>query len=444
MDETEKVTLTMREIDRLRVIRDVLEGRIQQQQGAAQIELSVRQTRRLCRRVEAQGARGMSHGLRGKASNHQLRPGVLEHALELVAAHYHDFGPAFANEKLLERHGIDLSTYVLRKNMIAAGLWRPKRHKPFHRAWRQRRSCVGEMTQVDGSDHDWFEGRGPRCSLIIFIDDATSKVLLGRFAKAEDTLTLMRLAREYLRRHGRPQSYYVDKDSIYKVNRQADIDEQLRDEQPMSQFTRAMTELGIKVICAHSPQAKGRVERVFKTLQHRLVLDLRLAGISNMEDGNRFLDQGYWDRHNARFAVSPANSTEAHRKLLPEHRLDRILSLRSPRTVVHDYTLRYQNKFLQVLEHQPVRVKPGDRLAVEIRLDGSTHLLFKGEYLNFKPIDKRPYRPYLVAHPGAARSCTDTPKGQGSIPAKNHPWRRLFLSGPHRVGLPPLAHWPGR
>jgi hypothetical protein len=444
MDETEEVTLTMREIDRLRVIRDVLEGRIQQQQGAAQIGLSTRQTRRLCRRVEGQGARGIRHGLRGKPSNHQLQQGILKRALGLVTAHYWDFGPTFANEKLLERHGIELSTYVLRKNMITEGLWRPKRHKPFHRAWRQRRSCVGEMAQVDGSEHDWFEGRGQRCSLIIFVDDATSKVLLGRFAKAEDTLTLMRLAREYLRRYGRPQSYYVDKDSIYKVNRQAAIDEQLRDEQPMTQFTRAMTELGIKVICAHSPQAKGRVEREFKTLQHRLVLELRLAGVSNMEDGNRFLAQGYWDRHNARFAVAPAKALDAHRKLLPEHRLDCILSLRTPRSVAQDYTLRYDNKFFQVLEHQPVRVKPGDRPEVEIRLDESMHLRFKGEYLNFKPIDKRPYRPYLVANPRAARSCTDTPKGPGSIPAKNHPWRRLFLSGPYRVGLPLLPHEGGR
>jgi hypothetical protein len=234
MDDTEEVTLTMREIDRLRVIRDVLDDRIQQQEGAAQMGLSSRQVRRLCWRVATHGARGIRHGLRGKPGNHQLAPGLLERALELVAAHYRDFGPTFANEKLLERHGLDISTFALRQSMVAKGLWRPKRHKPFHRAWRPRRSCVGEMTQVDGSEHDWFEGRGPRCTLITFVDDATSKVLLGRFAKAEDTLTLMRLAQEYLRHYGRPQAYYVDKDSIYKINRQADLDEQLRDEQPMT------------------------------------------------------------------------------------------------------------------------------------------------------------------------------------------------------------------
>ena len=439
MDDTEVIGLSMREIDRLRVIRDVLEGRIQQQQAAEQIKRSTRQVRRLCRRVAVQGARGMCHGLRGRPSNHQLAIGLRERALKLVAAHYHDFGPTFANEKLLERHGLSLSTYALRRGMMKDGLWRPKRHKPFHRAWRPRRSCVGELVQLDGSDHDWFEGRGPRCTLIPFVDDATSRVLLGRFAKSEDTLTLMRLAQVYLRRYGRPQAFYVDKDSIYKVNRQADVDEQLRDEHSMTQFTRAMTELGIEVICAHSPQAKGRVERGFKTHQHRLVRELRLAGACSIEDGNRFLDQGYFDGHNTRFSVEAANTTDAHRKLLAEHRLAEILSLRSTRTVFNDYTLRYVNKFFQVLGHQPVRVSPGDRVEVEVRLDGTTHLRFKGAYLNFKPIEKRPYRPFLQAQPSAAKQRKDDSKGVGSIPAKDHPWRRFFI-GPHHVALPLLNH----
>jgi hypothetical protein len=439
MDDTEVIGLSMREIDRLRVIRDVLDRRILQREAAEQLRRSTRQVRRLCRRVAAQGTRGIRHGLRGRPSNHQLAIGLRARALKLVATHYHDFGPTFANEKLLERHGLELSTFALRQGMVKEGLWRPRRHKPFHRAWRPRRSCVGELVQLDGSDHDWFEGRGPRCTLIPFVDDATSRVLFGRFAKSEDTLTLMRLAQAYLRRYGRPQAFYVDKDSIYKVNRQADVDEQLRDEQPMTQFTRAMNELGIEVICANSPQAKGRVERGFKTHQHRLVLELRLAGASSMDDGNRFLDQGYFDNHNARFAVEAANATDAHRKLLPEHRLEEILSLRTPRTIFNDYTFRHENKFFQVLEHQPVRVKPGDRVQVEVRLDGTMHLRCNEAYLNFKPIEKRPYRPFLQAQPSAAKQRRDDSKGVGSIPGKDHPWRRFFI-GPHRVALPPLIH----
>lgn len=437
MDPTEILVLSMREIDRLRVIRDTLEGRLLQREAATQLRLGPRQVRRLCRRIEREGAKGIRHGLRGKPSNNRLDSGLLDRALKLVAAHYRDFGPTLANEKLRQRHGLVLSTPTLRKGMTKAGLWRPKRHKPFHRAWRPRKACVGEMAQVDGSEHDWFEGRGPRCSLIIFIDDATSKILLARFVKAEDTLTLMLLAREYLRKYGRPLAFYVDKDSIYKTNRDASLDEQLRDEQPMTQFTRAMSELGIEVICAHSPQAKGRVERGFKTHQDRLVKELRLAGASSMEDGNRFLAQHYVEGHNTRFAREAANSTDAHRRLLPEHRLDQILSLRSERTLFNDYTLRYRNKFFQVLEHQPVRVSPGDRMQVETRLDGTMHLRFKDAYLNFKPIDKRPYSPYLKAQPSAGKLYRDPRvKGVGSTPAKDHPWRRYFSAGPHRVSLP--------
>ena len=431
----------MAELDRLRVIRDALEGRLRQLQAAAQLRLSPRQVRRLCRRVQHNGALGIRHGLRGKPGNHRLARGLLERALKLVAAHYADFGPSFANEKLLERHGLALSTYALRLGMIREGMWRPKHRKPFHRAWRPRRACLGEMAQVDGSEHDWLEGRGPRCVLIAFIDDATSKVLLLRFVESEDTLTLMRLAWEYLRRFGRPICFYVDKDSIYKINRQASLEEEVRDEQPMTQFTRAMSEVGTEVITANSPQAKGRVERLFKTLQDRLVKDLRLAGISSMDGANRFLDQGYLDRHNARFADEPANPTDAHRKLLPEHKLERILSLRTERTLFNDFTLRYQKQFFQVLEHQPVRVAPKDKIEVEVRLDGTTHLRFKDAYLNYKPIPKRPYRAYLDAQPSRRKQYDDPRiKGVGSTPAKDHPWRRLFLAGPHRLALPLSRH----
>lgn len=437
MEPTE-VTLNMREIDRLRVIRDVIDGRLLQVQAANQLKRSPRQVRRLCRRVEQRGAVGIRHGLRGKTGNHQLAGGLLERALQLIRTHYSDFGPKFANEKLEERHGLVLSDSVLRKGMIEAGIWRAKRPKPFHRAWRPRKACLGEMVQVDGSEHDWFEGRGPRCTLMAFIDDATSKVVLARFGEAEDTLTLMRLTLDYLKRYGRPQNFYVDKDSIYKVNRQASLDEELRDEQPITQFTRAMGELGITVICANSPQAKGRVERLFKTFQDRLVKDLRLAGVASISGGNQFLANGYLDGHNSRFAEEPANKTDAHRKLLGTHRLDEILSLRTERTLFNDYTLQYQKRFLQVLAHQTVRVTPRDKIKVEIRLDGTTHLKFKGTYLNFKPIDKRPYRPILTAQPSRTKQYDDPRiKGLGSIPAKNHPWRNFRLySSSFRVNLP--------
>jgi hypothetical protein len=197
-----------------------------------------------------------------------------------------------------------------------------------------------------------------------------------------------------------------------------------------------MGELSVKVICADSPQAKGRVERGFDTHQDRLVKELRLAGISDMEAGNSFLHAVYIDGHNARFAVKPASPSDAHKPLLPEHNLDHILSLRAGRTLFNDRTLRFQNKFFQLFEEQPVRISPKDKVEVEIRLDGTTHLRAKSYYLRFRPIEKRPYRPYLAAQPSRAKQYDDPRiKGVGSKPAKDHPWRRLFLNGPYRVAL---------
>ena len=428
------LTMSMHEIDRLKVIHEVLRKKLRQRHAAQQLDLSVRQVKRLCRRVRQEGNRGIIHRLRDQPSNHRLEPGLLDRALELVRSRYFDFGPTFANEKLQKVHGIELSTRTLRQGMIQTELWKPKRQKPKHRTWRERRACVGMLTQLDGSPHDWFEGRGPACTLLIYIDDATGRILYGEFVHTEDTLTLMRTTKTYLLRYGRPIAFYVDKDSIYKVNRQASIEEQLRDGQPMTQFTRAMEELGITVIAANSPQAKGRVERGFKTHQDRLVKELRLVGISTMEAANKFLREVYVPDHNARCAVDPANRTDAHRPLLKPHRLEEILSLRTERTVFNDFTVRFQNQFFQVLPDQPVRVRPKSKVLVEVRLDGSTHLRFKDQYLNFKPIAKRLYTPF---YEGRRMPMATAKRPESCKPGKHHPWRNFTLQKP--LPLPPPA-----
>jgi len=243
----------------------------------------------------------------------------------------------------------------------------------------------------------------------------------------------MAAAKSYLLINGRPMFWYVDKDSIYKINRQASIEEQLRDEQPLTQFTRAMKELGVEVINADSPQAKGRVERGFGTHQDRLVKELRLAGISNMEDGNIFLAEVYVPKHNARFAVAPENNTNVHRPLLKSHCLEEILSLRTERTIANDYTVRKDNQFFQLLADQPVRVKPKDKLLVEIRLDGSRHMRFKGWYLNFKSIAKPPYRAFYAGKKEAASAAGPVKPNK---PAKNHPWRRYNFVAPKAAAIP--------
>ena len=434
----EALTMSHRDIDRLRVIRDVLDKKLTQIEAASILKLCDRQVRRLCGQIRSRGHRGILHGLKGQPSNNQLDAEMLGMALSaLHNPRWEGFTAVFAQQKLESLHGIALSDTTVRKLMTKTEIARSRRRGAKHRAWRERRACVGMLIQLDGSEHDWFEGRGPKCALLVYIDDATSKIFHAEFVKVEDTFNLMRSTGLYLRKHGRPVALYVDKDSIYTVNRKASIDEELRDEDPITQFKRAMNELGVEVILANSPQAKGRVERSFDTHQDRLVKELRLANINDMEAGNAFLRDVYIDDHNSRFAVNPASETNAHRPLLAGHRLDEILSQRTERTIANDYTVRFQKRLFQIAEDQPVRVCPKDTVEVEIRLDGSTHLRAKGCYLRFKPIEKRPYRPLLQAQPSKGKVYDDPRlKGLGSTPSKDHPWRRLFLNGPHRVALP--------
>jgi len=424
------LTMSMNEADRLKVIHEVLEGKLKQGLAGQQLGLGRRQIIRLCKQVRQKGHRGIIHGLRGHPSNNQLEPGLLDKALRLIKSKYWDFGPTFASEKLLKLHGINISIGALRTGMIQDGTWKPRKHKTKHRAWRERRVCVGMLVQLDGSDHAWLEDRGPKFVLIVYIDDATSRILYAEFVHVEDTLTLMRTTKAYLLRYGRPIAYYVDKDSIYKINRQTTIEEELRDVDPITQFTRAMEELNIEVIAADSPQAKGRVERGFGTHQDRLVKELRLAGICTMAAANKFLWEIYIPDHNMRCAVDPVNHTDAHRPLLKSHHLEEILSLRTERTIFNDFTVRFQNKFFQVLPDQSIRVRPKDKVFVEIRLDGSKHLRFKDKYLNFKTIEKRPYKPYWVAHKEPAASAMSSVPYK---PPKDHPWRHLPINKPRLV-----------
>ena len=432
--------MSQREINRNHVIRNVLEGRSIQKDAAKTLCLSERQIRRLCARVRNEGARGIVHRLRGQPSNNQIDPELLEKAL--CALHeplWEGFGPKFASEKLGRYHCIKLSKETVRQLMLQTEVWVKGRRGWKHRQWRERRISVGMLVQLDGSDHDWFEGRGPRCVLLIYIDDATSRILYGEFVDVEDTFTLMRSTQSYLNRHGRPVALYVDKDSIYKVNKSGNY-ESLELDEPVTQFARAMSELGIEVITADSPQAKGRVERGFDTHQDRLVKELRLRGISTKADANRYLWDEYIPEHNARFAVAAADLADAHRPLLATHRLEQILSFRTERTLMNDYTLRHDNTFYQVLERQNIRLRPRHKVEVEERLDGSKHLRFDGTYLGFKTIERPPYQPYLVARPSEQKKYeAPSVKGVGSIAPKDHPWRRFVIRPPGERWQPTSA-----
>jgi len=389
----ERLNMSNHEIDRLRVIRDILDGKIKWSEAAGILGRSERQVARLCAKVRKHGNRGILHRLRGCPSNNQLDTELLGKALSAI----HDplwtgFGPLFAKQKLEEWYGVVLSDEKLRQLMVRFKLWEPHRRRAKHRSWRQRRPCLGMLVQLDGSPHDWFEGRGPWCVLLIYIDDATSRILYGEFIPVESTLHLMRTAKTYLRKCGRPVALYVDKDSIYNVNRAASVDEDLRGEGPITQFTRAMGELGIEVILAGSPQAKGRVERGFLTHQDRLVKELRLRGISNIPDANRYLWREHIPDHNRRFAVEPASAVDAHRPLLKIHDLAAILSIQEDRQVYSDFTVRYENRFFQLGPQQPVRVCRGAKVRVQERLDGSIHVVSKGQRLKMHEIPKMPLR----------------------------------------------------
>jgi hypothetical protein len=402
MDEV--LTMAQREIDKLHVIRKVLARELSWTEGAQQLRLSARQVGRLCARVRVQGAKGVIHGLRGRPSNRGFDAERMERVIGILHDPlWNNFGPTFARDKLAELHGILVSDETLRRWMMKAGLWRAWHGPKRHRAWRERRPRVGMMVQLDGSEHAWFEDRGPRCTLVLYIDDATSRILHGEFAESEDTLTLMRTTKAYLERYGRPVCYYVDKDSIYKVNLAAKWERDAKLPEPLTQFTRAMTELGIEVQCAHSPQAKGRVERSFKTHQDRLVKELRLAGISSIAEANRFLWDKYIPVHNRRYSVAPGEAVDAHRPLLPGHRLEEVLSLRVERTVQNDFIVQYGGRFLQILASRAAHPRPRDKVLVESRLDGSTHLRHGDRCLAFQALGSRPYRPkYQECYPSKA------------------------------------------
>lgn len=409
------------EIDKLKVIQNVINKKLTWPEAADQLSLSVRQMGRLVLRVREEGNKGIRHRLRGKLSNYRLKSGLLQKAIGFVEKLYPDFGPTFANEKLKSEHDIFISTFTLRQGMIAAGIWTADPMKPTHRSWRLRRACVGELVQLDGSDHDWFEGRGPRCVLVIYIDDATSRILYGEFVPVENTHHLMRTTRAYLQKDGRPLALYVDKDSIYTINRPQNVDEQLKNSDPLTQFARAMNELDIEIIKAHSPQAKGRVERGFRTHQDRLVKELRLRKISSIEEANRFLWEVYIPDHNRRCAIEPRNPIDSHRPVLATHNLDRIFSIQEKRVVANDFTLRLDNSFFQILKEQSVLIRPHHKILIEHWLDGSFHLWFENQPVHFKPLKERPYTPYYATKKVPVASVPSKPYQS----PKTHPWRNL-------------------
>lgn len=338
------ISMSTREVERVAIMESLLAKRIKQKHAGCQMGVSVRQIQRLIKRYRTEGVKGLIHKNRGRVSNRLLPEEKRKQIVNLIKASYPDFGPTLACEKLLERDGIKCSSETIRKIMTEEGLWNPKKKQVMEiHTYRERRPCVGELVQLDGSPHKWFEDRGKPCTLVAFIDDAASKIMDGEFVDYEGTFTLFSATEHYLQTHGKPLSLYVDKHSTFKINRQATIEEELKDFLPQSQFGRAMGQLRIELIFANSPQAKGRVERLFETLQDRLAKELRLEGISTKEEGTEYFRKIYIPKHNARFAVLPKDPINVHRALSPSDDLPRIFTVQTVRHVSKALTVQYKN-----------------------------------------------------------------------------------------------------
>jgi len=405
--EKDRIEMSQRERDVLKVMSGVLKGERTQVEAARLLRRCERQIRRLARRMKAEGDQAVVHHLRGKPSNHRLAAAVRQQVLELYKSRYADFGPTLASEKLAEEHGLEVAKETLRQLLLSEGLWQRKRDRDKHRSRRERRPCFGEMVQADASEHDWLEGRGPRRVLLGMIDDATNRVLV-RFYPSETTEAYMDLLGRYVRKHGRPVSWYSDRDSVFRAESAKD-----REQSVPTQFSRALAELGIELILANSPQAKGRIERLWGTLQDRWVKELRLARVSTLEQANALVDEKLTREFNRRFKVKPASGNNAHRPLGPGQDPEAILSVQEARTVANDYTIRLANEFYQLLPP----VWPGERggkVIVERRLNGLMKVRFKGRYLDYRKIRKNKEQGGdMGALPPNPRSLTPLPEPAG-------------------------------
>ncbi len=410
------ITLSQEEHDRLLIIRKVMKREISQVEAADLLNISDRQVRTLIGKVRERGAKGLAHGNRGRESAKKMAGAEEERIAGIIKEKYWDFGPTFAAEKLWERQGVKVSDEKLRQIMIDAGIWRVRHRKGDVHQWRERRHFSGELVQMDGSHHDWLERRGPKLVLMGYIDDATNNSF-GRFYDYEGVEPAMDSLEGYIRLYGVPRALYLDKLSTYKTTRPADLDELLRGEEAQTQFERAGKELGINIIHADSPQAKGRIEREFGTLQDRLVKELRLAGVCSKDEANRFL-VSYWPEHNRRFSRPALRPDDLHRPLPKGLNVRDIFCLKGSRTINNGYMVRWKGRLL-VLSNPSIAMRRRQTQVLE-HFDGSLLIRFNGRDLDYREVQDIKPEPRLATE---EKKAPEKRKGQ-YIPLPNHPWRR--------------------
>lgn len=416
--------MSQKEVKRVQVLDMLKEHKLSQQDASQRLGITTRQVRRLAKRYQATGLAGLVSKKRGRASNRQMDEATCAAAIHLIGTHYRDFGPTLACEKLAELHGVQLSVESTRQIMIKAGYWYTRKGGTVcTHPMRERRVRFGEMIQIDGSPHDWFEGRGEYCTLLVFIDDATGRLTQLRFAPSETTLGYMQVLHDHILAHGVPAALYSDKHSIFRINaKEADPDAE-------TQFSRAARELGIECIHAHSPQAKGRVERANQTLQDRLIKEMRLAGINDMDSANSWLP-GYIEKFNRRFAVEAKDATDAHLAYTgTQASLACTLSVQVTRTLSKNLSCQHENQLLQVKTTGAGLGLRGAKITVHQHFDGTCELLWKKRKLTYGIMNK-PQRQSPVADGKSVNAQVNKAmrrRNTGHKPAANHPWKKMSV-----------------
>ena len=414
--------MSQRELTRLEVIQRVKRKTLKQHQAAELLlSISVRQVKRLCKAYQTSGAAGLTAKRRGQPSNNRLPENTINKAQQLLRSRYHDFGPTLATEKLAIE-GVSLSVETVRQLLIGEGLWKAKCvRRPVIHQLRERRARGGELVQIDGSPHDWFEGRASKCTLLVFVDDATSRLMYLQFVEAETTFNYFAGVRSYLNEFGKPLAFYSDKFGVFRVN----IPNALSGT-GLTQFGRALKELDIELICAHSPQAKGRVERANQTLQDRLTKELRLRGISSLAAANAYLPE-FIAAYNARFAVAPRAPESAHRPLGKGEDLERVLTLCERRTLSKNLTLSYNNVIYQIKTKRSAYTMRKAQVEVRENQVGEITIEYKQRRLEYTIYSEQEQQQGKVVEakllqPAAARAAARPKQKRGPVPM-THPWR---------------------
>ena len=422
------LTMSAKELSCLEVLQRLSRKQMSQKEAGTILGLSVRQIKRLLQAYRQKGAAGLVSKQRGRKGNNRLSENVKKQALNLLKTKYRGFGPTLAHEKLVEKEKLKLSDESVRKLMIEEGLWKARKAKKVavHQL-RERRACFGELVQIDGSPHDWFEGRAEACVLLVFIDDATGKLVQLRFVDSESFFSYCEAAEGYFRQSGKPVAFYSDKNSIFRVN-QPSVGTRLG----LSQFGRALLELGIEIICANTPQAKGRVERVIQTLQDRLPKEMRLRGIDSQAAGNAYLPEFMQD-FNARFGEDPRSSVDMHRPLTAKEDLARILTWQETRSVSKNLTIQFEKVVYQIQTNRPSYALRNAQVTVCLNAQEQVTILYNGKSLPYTIYTQQAQQAQIVSAKNLDSLLNE--KRLPTLPAPDHPWRKGFATPRSNPGI---------